>query len=266
MVNVEARPAHDRPDFLSLPARAHKPRGCGITHVLDKGLTVPETAAVLATSGRYIDVWKLGWGTAYLDPGLTDKLALLAEHEVLTCPGGTLLEIAWHQDVADRFLDWAHGVGFPCVEVSTGVVTRTDDQVAELVRRAAERFVVLREVGLKDPSRPVSPQDWAQQAAHAIASGARWVVTEGRESGTVGLYDPDGAVREAVVDAVDAAVGSQALVFEAPRKDQQTWLVRRFGPDVNLANVVPADALALEALRLGLRADTFDPGAGTVPR
>ena len=83
------------------------------------------------------------------------------------------------------------------------------------------------------------------------------MVTEGRESGTVGLFDPAGEVRVDVVDAVVAAIGADSTVFEAPRKDQQAWLIRRFGPDVNLGNVLPAEALALEALRLGLRADTM---------
>jgi phosphosulfolactate synthase len=252
MVNVA-------PSFLTLPQRAGKPRRRGITHVLDKGLPVDEVAGVLGVCGPYVDVWKLGWGTAYLDPGLAAKLELLAANGVLACTGGTLMEIAWDQGVADRLLDWAAEVGFPCVEVSCGVVDMAEKERAELVERAAERFIVLREVGSKDPSVPVSAQQWAREAAAALAAGATWVVTEGRESGTVGLYHPDGRVREDVVTAVVDAVGADNVVFEAPRKDQQTWLVQRFGADVNLANVPPADALALEALRLGLRADTFTP-------
>jgi phosphosulfolactate synthase len=55
---------------------------------------------------------------------------------------------------------------------------------------------------------------------------------------------------------VDAA-GTDGVVFEAPREDQQAWFVRRFGPDVNLANIRPAGALGLETLRLSLRADTY---------
>jgi len=117
---------------------------------------------------------------------------------------------------------------------------------------------VLAEVGAKDPLAEVGAQAWAQEAAADLAAGATWVVTEGRESGTVGLFTADGAVRTEVVDAVVAAVGVGSTVFEAPRKDQQAWLIRRFGPDVNLANIAPRDALGLEALRLGLRADTFD--------
>jgi phosphosulfolactate synthase len=250
MVNVP-------PAFLTLPERAEKPRRCGITHVLDKGMPAGEVEALLRVCGPYVDVWKLGWGTAYLDPGIGDKLALLDRHGVLACTGGTLLEVAWQQDVADEFLDWAAAAGFPCVEVSCGAVNMSATQKSSLIQAAADRFIVLGEIGVKDPSVPVSAPGWALAAAADLEAGATWVVTEGRESGTVGLFDSSGAVRVEVVDAVVAAVGVDSIVFEAPRKDQQAWLIRRFGADVNIGNVVPADALGLEALRLGLRADTL---------
>ena len=50
------------PDFLDLPARATKPRGIGITHVLDRGIPLAQAADLLAMNESYIDVWKLGWG------------------------------------------------------------------------------------------------------------------------------------------------------------------------------------------------------------
>lgn len=245
------------PAFLTLPPRTAKPRRRGITHVLDKGLPVAEVDALLGVCGAYVDVWKLGWGTAYLDPGLVAKLAVLDAHGVLACAGGTLLEVAWQQGAVEPYLDWAADVGLPCVEVSRGVAALSLDDKRELVERAAERFIVLAEVGVKDPQAEVGPAAWAAEAAADLAAGATWVVTEGRESGTVGLFTSDGLVRADVVDAVVGAVGAGTVVFEAPRKGQQAWLIRRFGPDVNLANVSPADALGLEALRLGLRADTF---------
>jgi phosphosulfolactate synthase len=251
MVNV-------MPNFLNLPQRTAKPRRRGITHVLDKGLPVAEVGALLSVCGAYVDVWKLGWGTAYLDPGLTEKLAVLDGHGVLACTGGTLLEVAWQQGAVEPYLDWAAEVGFPCVEVSCGVAQMTAEDKRGLVEAAAERFIVLAEIGIKDPTVEVSAAVWAVDAVGDLAAGATWVVTEGRESGTVGLFDPTGEVRSDVVDAVVDAVGIGTTVFEAPLKEQQAWLIRRFGPDVNLANVAPSDALGLEALRLGLRADTFD--------
>ena len=252
------------PDFLTLPQRAVKPRHRGLTHVLDKGLPVQEVVALMEVSGAYIDVWKFGWGTAYLDPGLEDKLAVLAEHSVLACAGGTLLEVAWQQGVATRYLDWAAEVGFPSVEVSRGAVPMRPRDKGDLVRAAAERFAVFAEVGRKDPIAPVTASAWADEAASDVASGATWVVTEGRESGTVGLFDPSGDVRGDVADAVVAAVGVQAIVFEAPLKSQQAWLIRRYGPDVSLGNVAPSETLGLEALRLGLRADTIAAGQEAV--
>jgi phosphosulfolactate synthase len=53
----------DGPDFLDLPARDRKPRLRGLTHVLDKGTTMPELEAVLAGAGHLIDVFKIGWGS-----------------------------------------------------------------------------------------------------------------------------------------------------------------------------------------------------------
>lgn len=252
------------PGFLSLPSRTAKPRRSGITHVLDKGLPVSEVAGLLEVCGPVVDVWKLGWGTAYLDPGLEAKLAVLDQHGVLACAGGTLLEVAWQQDAVDGYLDWCAAAGFPCVEVSCGVAAMTRQDKQALVELAAERFIVLAEVGAKDPHVPVTADVWAREAAADLAAGATWIITEGRESGTVGLFEPDGTVRADVVEAVVRAVGVGTTVFEAPQKEQQAWLVRRFGADVNLANIAPADALGVEALRLGLRADTFGVHAARV--
>ena len=245
------------PDFLDLPTRTTKPRGIGITHVLDRGIPLAQAADLLAMSESCIDVWKLGWGISYLDPTLAAKLELLARHRVLASPGGTLLEIAWAQGRAMEFLDWARGCGFPCVEVSAGTVTMDQAAKRELIAEAARHFIVLAEVGPKDPGVLLTPAQWAQALSADLESGATWVLAEGRASGTVGIYDASGAVREDVIGALVSVGGPDFLVFEAPREHQQAWFVRRFGPDVNLANVHPADALGLETLRLGLRADTY---------
>jgi phosphosulfolactate synthase len=263
MVNVT-------PTFLALPSRAGKPRRHGITHVLDKGMPVAEVEAILEVCGPYVDVWKFGWGTAYLDPGLQPKLAVLERFGVLACTGGTLLEVAWQQRAVEPYLDWAAEVGFPCVEVSCGVASMTSAERRDLIALAAARFVVLGEVGVKDERAAVVAADWATDAEEDLAAGARWVITEGRESGTVGLFDSQGRVREGVAAAVVDAIGIDNTVFEAPRKEQQAWLINRFGSDVSLANIPPGDVLGLEALRLGLRADTFALtaalAAGATPR
>jgi phosphosulfolactate synthase len=125
-----------------------------------------------------------------------------------------------------------------------------------LVRELSTDFVVLAETGAKDGHAPVVTEHWLTELAADLAGGARWVIAEGRESGTVGLYTDDGGVREELVDAIADRIPVERVIFEAPRKAQQAWFVRRFGPDVNLGNIPPDEVLPLETLRLGLRADT----------
>lgn len=247
----------DPPGFLRLPPRATKPRAAGLTSVLDRGVPVPALRALLEVAAPIIDVWKFGWGTAYLDPRLDEKVAALTAAGVDACIGGTLLEVAWQQGVAPACLDWAAAVGVPCVEVSDGSVGMRADEKHRLIAAAAGRFRVLAEVGSKDPAVPIDPAQWAVAASADLTAGADFVIAEGRESGTVGLYAADGSVREDVVEALAGAVGADRVVFEAPRKSQQAWFVRRFGADVNLGNVALDEVIGVEALRLGLRADTL---------
>jgi phosphosulfolactate synthase len=242
---------------LELPERPSKPRSVGITHVLDKGLPAHELPGVLETCGEYIDIWKFGWGTAYLDPGVESKLQTLAAHGILSCVGGTLMEVAWVQRRVEEFLDWAAGVGFPCIEVSRGAAPIRPDEKHDLIRSATSRFTVLSEVGSKRESDQPSCCQWAEEVAGDLAAGARWVLTEGRESGTVGIYNGAGTIREDIIAAVIDAGGVDRVVFETPRKDQAVWFMRHCGPNVNLANIPVAEVLGIETLRLGLRADTM---------
>ena len=244
------------PSFLDLPARAAKPRSTGLTHVLDSGLPPGATADLLSSVVAHVDIWKVGWGTAYVDAALAAKLALLAARDVPACLGGTLLEIAFAQGRGRECLAWAHDAGFTMVEVSRGTVDMTLAEKRALIGTAAARFTVLAEVGAKSPGEQRAARTWPVEARSDLDAGASLVVTEGRQSGTVGTFDPAGRVRPDVVEAVAAAVGVDRVVFEAPRSSQQAWFVRRFGPGVNLGNVAPADVLSVETLRLGLRSDT----------
>jgi phosphosulfolactate synthase len=244
------------PSFLDLPQRAAKPRRIGLTHVLDQGAGRAATADLLDSVAPHVDIWKIGWGTAYVDPALPAKLALLARHDIAACLGGTLLEIAWAQGRAAGCLAWAREVGFDYVEVSRGTVPMAVSEKRTLIRQATADFTVLAEVGAKAPGEQRAARHWPAECRSDLEAGAALVVTEGRQSGTVGTFDDAGRVRPDVVEAVVAAVGVERVVFEAPRAAQQAWFVRRFGPDVNLGNVALADVLSVETLRLGLRSDT----------
>jgi len=252
----------DCPDFLDLPSRQSKPRQRGLTHVLDKGMSIAALDDLLAQAGDLVDVLKIGWGIAYVDPSLKERAALCSSAGVTLSLGGTLLEIAVAQGRLVELCRWAEAAGIEALEVSNGLQALTPQHKSAVVQALCADFVVLAETGAKDDHAPVVTEHWLAEMEADLAAGARWVIAEGRESGTVGLYDGDGSVRGDLVDAIAARLPVDRVIFEAPRKAQQAWFVHQVGVETNIGNVPPDEVLALETLRLGLRADTADVGLG----
>jgi len=244
-------------NFLHVPAREPKPRQIGLTHVLDKGLGIRQIQDLLETGGEFIDILKLGWGTGYVTRNLADKVAAYQKAGIPVCFGGTLMEVAIAQG---RFTDYcraAQNLGLTHVEFSSGVIELEIKQKADYVRRLAQDFIVLAEVGSKDANAEVAPFRWVHEIRVLLEAGAWKVIAEARESGTVGLYRQTGEVRSGLVDEIVTNVNPDDLIFEAPQKHQQVWFLKQFGPSVNLGNIAPDDVIPLETLRLGLRGDTM---------
>jgi phosphosulfolactate synthase len=248
-------------DLLDLPTRTAKPREQGITHVLDRGLSVAAVDGLIEVAGDSIDLVKLGWGTALVTGNLAPKLERYRQHGIPVVLGGTLTELALAQDRMGQLIDWLHELGLTHIEISDGTITMHHEDKLGLIERCAQEFVVLSEVGSKDDTRIMAPYRWVELIQAELAAGAWKVIAEARESGNVGIFRHDGEVRMGLIDEIAHAVDHAKILFEAPRKDQQVWFVRRFGPDVNLGNIVPDEVLSLETIRLGLRSDTALPDA-----
>lgn len=247
---------------IGFPALPPRPRKAAVTSVLDKGAGPHEITDVIAVAGQWIDVVKLGWASARLTSpdALRDKLRHYREAGIRVCTGGTFLEIALAQGTIAPFLESAKALGIDMIEVSNGIHPMSEDDKLGLIERVrAAGFAVWSEVGRKDPTEDASMRidDRIAACQRELAAGAEKVVLEGRESGTVGIYDRRGEPEEELLDRIAGDVGLGNLVFEAPRKAQQVWMIRHFGPHVNLGNVPLAEALPLATLRTGLRSDTF---------
>jgi phosphosulfolactate synthase len=244
-------------DFLTLPERTTKPREHGITHVLDKGYSLDEVRDFLAVAKDYVDIVKLGWGTAVVTPDLKQKIDLYQSNGVPVCFGGTLFEVCLRQDKLDEYVQTAHDLGMEHIEVSDGTIAMDEDDKIAILRRLSKEFKVLSEVGSKDAEVVIAPYKWVESIKRELDAGAWKVVTEGRESGTVGIYQPGGEVKEGLVDEIIQAVSAERLLFEAPVKSQQVWFIKQFGSNVNLGNIPPDEVVSVETLRLGVRGDTL---------
>jgi phosphosulfolactate synthase len=248
-------------DLLDLPARSAKPRQQGITSVLDRGLSTAGVEGMMEVAGDSVDLVKLGWGTALRTANLKPKLERYAEHGIPVVLGGTLTELAIAQRRIEPLVAWLHELGLRHIEISDGTISIARDEKLALIERLSREFTVLSEVGSKDDTDIMAPYVWVEQIEQELEAGAWKVIAEARESGTVGLYRHDGEPRMGLIDEIVHAIEPERLLFEAPRKDQQVWFVRRFGANVNLGNIAPEDVLSLETIRLGLRFDTAGGGA-----
>jgi phosphosulfolactate synthase len=227
--------------------------------VIDRGLSVAEVDGLLEVAGDYVDIVKLGWGTALLSANLKPKLAHYATYGIPVVLGGTLTEIAIRQGRVEGLIAWLRELELRHVEVSDGTITLDAEVKTHLIRTlTTSGFTVLSEVGNKDAAFIMAPYVWVEQIERDLEAGAWKVIAEARESGTAGIYRADGEVRTGLIDEIAHAVDPDLLIFESPKRQQQVWLLTRFGADCNLGNIAADDVLSLETLRLGLRSDTVE--------
>jgi phosphosulfolactate synthase len=226
--------------------------------VIDRGLSVAEVDNLLEVAGACVDVVKLGWGTALVSANLEPKLERYAAHGIPVVLGGTLTELAIRQGRVQGLIEWLRELGLGHVEVSDGTIALDAQVKRELIEQLSQEFVVLAEVGSKDADFIMAPYVWVEQIKSDLDAGAWKVIAEARESGTAGIYRADGEVRTGLIDEIAHAIDPERLIFEAPLRQQQVWLLKRFGTECNLGNIAPDDVLSLETLRLGLRSDTVE--------
>lgn len=242
--------------------RQRKPRTSGKTMVIDKGLGLHAFEDLLQTSSAHIDMIKIGFGTSPLYPAdlLRKKIAMAAASGVTIYPGGTFLEVAIAQNEIEAYFDTVLSLGFTGLEVSDGTIEVDRRLRSELIERGVrEGLSVVTEYGKKIWGSTIEIDELITTVAVDLSCGAELVTIEGRESGTgVGIFDENGKCKDRDLERIlEAIPGRDALLWEAPHKDQQVHLMQLLGPEVNLGNIPAHDIFALEALRRGLRSDTF---------
>jgi len=245
---------------LHLPRRAAKPRNTGLTMVIDGGIPLWYFTDLVSSAAQYIDFVKFGWGTAVVTSDLRAKIKVLSTKDIGFYFGGTLFEKYVLQDRFDDFRKFCLDHRCQHVEVSNGTISMSNSEKASYIRKLADDFTVVSEVGFKDPDRSdqLPPGAWAEYIGEDLGAGASLVTLEARESGKSGICRPDGTLRSGLIDYLLASgISQESLLFEAPTTALQAHFVSRLGPDVNLGNVPAHSVIALETLRLGLRADTL---------
>lgn len=246
--------------LTQIPDRTAKPRTSGLTMVNDKGLSVAEARNLVSGSGPHVDWVKLAFGTPLVTPGLHEKIRILQDADIPVYFGGLLFEAFVIRGQFNDFLALLKEYNITTVEVSDGSINIPHVEKCGYIEKLAKNSTVLSEVGSKDKDREhiTPPYQWIKLMQSELDAGASYIVAEARETGTVGLYRNSGEVREGLVQEILTRIPAEKILWEAPQKDQQLYFLQLIGANANLGNIHPHEVIALEAMRVGLRGDTFD--------
>lgn len=240
-----------------IPDRTEKPRKKGITMVMDKGLSLNETANLIEAGESFIDVVKLGFGSSLITPNLEKKLALYREAKLSVYFGGTLFEAFIARNQFDEYVKVLEKYKLNMAEISDGSIDLDHDKKCEYISKLAKYVTVVSEVGSKEEGILIHPNMWIKMMQTELEAGAWKVIAEARESGTVGIYRPNGKAHVVLINKIVHKVNVDNVIWEAPQKSQQAYFIKLFGANVNLGNIAPNEIIALETLRIGMRSDTF---------
>lgn len=249
-------------DFLC-PKRSEKPRKTGLTMVLDKGMGFTYAKDLLELSGEYIDFMKFGWGTITLHDRkiIERKINLYKDYDIIPYPGGTLFEIAYIQNKTDEYFKEAKEIGFETVEISNGTADIPLEEKYKYIDKATDLgFKVISEVGKKNPDKDseIEIKSRCELVKKELEMGSHKVILEARESGkSVGIFDSKGEIKENEFKILYDNLNTDNIIWEAPQKNQQIFLILNVGANVNLGNISPEEITSLETLRRGLRGDTI---------
>jgi len=240
-----------------IPDRDEKPRKQGLTMMMDKGLSLQESEQFIEANGDMTDIVKFGFGTAFVTNQLKEKIKLYQQHNIRPYFGGTLFEAFYARGMFEDFLKLVDEFNLDLAEISDGSIIIPHDEKCELIQRMAKDITVLSEVGSKDTGILISPNKWIKMMSTELEAGSWKVIAEGRESGNVGVFRPNGTAHTFLINKIISKIDPNSILWEAPKKNQQVWFIKLFGANVNLGNIAPNEVIPLECLRVGLRGDTF---------
>ncbi len=234
-----------------------KTRKNGLTMMIDKGLSFRESEDFIFSCSEYTDIVKFAFGTSLLTNNLKEKVNLFHKNNILVHAGGTLFEYFAIRNQINYYKKFLDKNNINMVEISDGCIDIDHDQKCKIIKDFKKDFKVISEVGNKFKSEDNKIEKWPLWIQKELDAGSWKVITESRESGKTGIYNSNGNIEKNIVTKIASKINIEHIIWEAPKQNQQAWLINEFGSSVNLGNISSKDVLSLECLRRGLRADTF---------
>lgn len=245
-------------------------RSVGVRHhgqnfVLDKGAPLDIYRSYLHSLSSHIHLIKLGWTTWTLidESEFCDKITLAHNSGIPICLGGTLFEIAYTSGLYDEMLDFLSEKGISHIEVASGFAVDINELPEAIVKAKKRGLTVMVEVGFKDEQKDnaLPPTERVVHVKQALDCGASYVVLEAREQGSgFSVFKKNQNANHELLERLYNEVGFDKIVFEAPTRASQIYLVNTLGSDVIMGNIPFDEIPRVETIRRRLHASTYRLG------
>lgn len=250
--------------FVPIDARRSttKPRTTGLTMVKDYQTGLRALEDTLEGTSDYIDIFKFVTGTSRLFDReyVQRKTSILRDHDIKPFLGGQFQEYVLHNmglDAFPRHLKEAKDLGFDIVEISDNVVDLPEGVRKQLMDMVADLGMTpVGEIG--DKRENSNARDIVDDVKLALEEGSAFAMVEAQElmidgqpnAELITLLKSEVDVGRCMFEVSSPYVGSTSPEIYVGKK----FLIKTFGPDVNLGNITTESIIETEVTRLGLGA------------
>jgi phosphosulfolactate synthase len=247
--------------------RTHKPRATGITMVLVFDV-VNQGPDFIRPFQELVDRVKLLDTLWHHDSSVVERaIKQYREMQIDVALGGTQFEIAKAQGKLREYLTLLNQLGINEIEVENHASGATLEELRDEIKMAKDAgFKVVGELGKKwawkDATRKsrdlIHVDRVVEQAQTMLEAGADYIYWEGMVvRNLIGTQLENQEGQQQFLEVVNT-LDSNKMIFEIWDARNQgnhpiiAWMVKELGPNVNLANIYPADVKWVEWIRHGI--------------
>jgi phosphosulfolactate synthase len=216
-------------NLLETPKRTTGMWTYGLASIIDLGISIGELKSVLDDYHQVIDIAKIGMGSAYVTPNLKQKVDLYKQFQIKPYCGGTLFEKCYQQRKLTEYFNFLYNLGIEWVEISNGTLDISLSERLKLISEIKKDFHIIAEVGSKDSNQEMPISEWKEEIRLLLEAGSEYVITEGRDSGTSGIYQKNGNLKSDLISELVKDIDSKKIFLKLLLQNTKCILLMKLG-------------------------------------